>query len=571
MAKNEINERCPLQSECGRKKCEFKFKEAECDYYFSNSRPGYEIAGQKEPKPSIWDESAETSEVAVGLTYIPIEELYPHPDNPRKDLGDITELADSIKAKGILQNLTVVPGHAQTALEWEQFADQYNENPSNELRQKMNTRHYDTGYTVIIGHRRLAAAKIAGVTVLPCVVTEMSPQDQIATMLLENMQRSDLTVYEQAKGFQMMLDFGETVESVAEKSGFSQTTIRRRLKIAELDDDTLRAVSGRQVDLADYDKLNQIEDMETRNKVLADIGTSNFDNAIKKALEAQKIMRIRKQWGDILTKYGAVKIGYDEAYDAKYAQLGYVEGEPDEKTVKEYKEKYGKLYYAYGYGSTIYIRGDKIDGENEEIIAARKEQEQRAMQRNKLEELGNRAFKLRFDFIKNYNFSDSKKNIKKITDWMCLREIVSMMCVGMFTGIIKYEASQKRFNELFGDDLDAVKKFIDNHPEKALLMNVYAQWCDSEDRDCYDWDLRFKENEMLTLLYQCLCNLGYEMSDEEKAMVTGTHELYNKERSEEIDTADDVIEEENDIDDDTFDKEIKSILDESMDGLANIK
>ena len=44
------------------------------------------------------------------ITYIEVTKLYPHPDNPRKDVGDVSELADSIKAVGILQNLTVVPG-----------------------------------------------------------------------------------------------------------------------------------------------------------------------------------------------------------------------------------------------------------------------------------------------------------------------------------------------------------------------------------------------------------------------------------------------------------------------------
>ena len=52
------------------------------------------------------------------LTYIPTSELYAHPDNPRKDLGDLTELAESIKANGILQNLTVVPGHIMTMDEY---------------------------------------------------------------------------------------------------------------------------------------------------------------------------------------------------------------------------------------------------------------------------------------------------------------------------------------------------------------------------------------------------------------------------------------------------------------------
>lgn len=127
------------------------------------------------------------------LTTIAIEKLHPHPDNPRKVLGDIDELADSIKANGILQNLTVVPMND----DWTEF-------------------------TVIIGHRRLAAAKQAGLTELPCAVVEMTEKEQLSTMLTENMQRSDLTVYEEAKGCQLLLDLGDTVAEIAEKTGFSE-------------------------------------------------------------------------------------------------------------------------------------------------------------------------------------------------------------------------------------------------------------------------------------------------------------------------------------------------------------
>ena len=146
-----------------------------------------------------------------GITYISVDDLVPHPNNPRKDVGDVTELAESIKVNGILQNLTVVP--------FEGVGERY---------------------TVIIGHRRLAAAKQAGLQTVPCVITEMDEREQISTMLLENMQRSDLTVYEQAEGFQMMFDFGETVASVAEKTGFSQSTVRRRKKLLELDKEKFR-------------------------------------------------------------------------------------------------------------------------------------------------------------------------------------------------------------------------------------------------------------------------------------------------------------------------------------------
>lgn len=140
------------------------------------------------------------------IKYIPVSKLWRHPDNPRKDLGDVTELAESIKVNGVLQNLTVVPLIGEITKKWD-----------------------GESYRVIIGHRRLAAAKLAGLEELPCVVVEMSDREQLSTMLTENMQRSDLTVYEQAQGFQMMLDMGDTVEDIAEKSGFSATTVRRRV------------------------------------------------------------------------------------------------------------------------------------------------------------------------------------------------------------------------------------------------------------------------------------------------------------------------------------------------------
>ena len=113
------------------------------------------------------------------ITMIPIEQLLHHPENPRKDLGDLTELAESIKVNGIMQNLTVVP--------------------------------VDDGiYNVVIGNRRMEAAKLAGLAEVPCVISEMDYKTQISTMLMENMQRQDLTVYEQAQGFQMMMDLGYT-------------------------------------------------------------------------------------------------------------------------------------------------------------------------------------------------------------------------------------------------------------------------------------------------------------------------------------------------------------------------
>ncbi|MBQ9033512.1 MAG: ParB/RepB/Spo0J family partition protein, partial [Lachnospiraceae bacterium] len=199
---------------------------------------------------------------------IPVDELQPHPDNPRKDLGDLTELADSIRANGIFQNLTV-----------------------------LRKRDPETGKsTVIIGHRRLAAAKLAGLEKVPCMVVEMDEKEQISTMLLENMQRSDLTIYEQAQGFQMMLDMGETQDSISEKTGFSKTTVRHRLKLLELDPEEFRKAQERQPNLSDYIRLEKITDPKLKSKALAAIGTANYNWTVENCLRRQREADIRDEW-----------------------------------------------------------------------------------------------------------------------------------------------------------------------------------------------------------------------------------------------------------------------------------
>ena len=486
------------------------------------------------------------------IVMIAIDKIDAHPDNPRKDLGDISELAASIRAKGIMQNLTVVP--------W------FTPDTRQEVGEEM-----PGYYRVIIGHRRLAAAREAGLTEVPCAIVHMSPQEQIETMLLENMQRADLTVYEQAQGFQMMMDFGDSVEDISEKTGFSKTTIRRRLKMAELDAQTLKSVSSRQVDLMDYDRLSQIEDIETRNKVLCDIGTNNFNREFQKAMDAQIDKKRTEGWKEIFEKYGMTEIPYKECWSGTYANLGYVEGDPDESKITELLGDHEKLHYAWGYRSIAYIRADKSETAEEQEVQREEDKKREAerQRRDQLDKLEESAFRLRFNFIKNYTYRDSKKNIDKISDWMCLREIVSMMSQGIFSGYSTVTASKKRFGELFdvkaGDDWEKVAEFIEKHPEKALLMNVYAQWCDSEDAGCTDWNGCYRDNPKLRNLYHGLCMLGYEMSDDENQLIDGTHPLYKKvDEDEAIDAEDDEVEEYYEDTDDDFDAEIKKRLEDLL-------
>ena len=136
----------------------------------------------------------------------------------------------------------------------------------------------EKNYTVLIGHRRLEAAKLAGITELPCrIASDVGEKEQISTMLEENMQRRNLTIYEEAQGFQMMMDFGETESSIAAKTGFTKKTIRHRLNIAKLDQEELQRKEkdgGFQLSLKDLYELEKVKDVHVRNKILKESSSS---------------------------------------------------------------------------------------------------------------------------------------------------------------------------------------------------------------------------------------------------------------------------------------------------------
>lgn len=234
------------------------------------------------------------------LTMLKVAAIYPHPDNPRKDVGDVTELADSIKKRGILQNLTVMPGHWLTMEEMADVVKAYREDPTDELGNLIETKWSNEGYTTLIGHRRTAAAKLAGIEEAPCrIVTGLTKNEQITMMLEENMQRNDLTIYEQAESFQLMLDLGETVESLSDKTGFSKSTIYHRLNLAKLDRDLIREKEdddSYQLSIKDMYELEKIKDVDKRNQILSkSTDSSNLKYLIEQSVrEEERDKKARK-------------------------------------------------------------------------------------------------------------------------------------------------------------------------------------------------------------------------------------------------------------------------------------
>ncbi|HBR31925.1 MAG TPA: chromosome partitioning protein ParB [Clostridiales bacterium] len=461
-------------------------------------------------------EEQDDTDIAKKLVYIDIDKIYPHQHNPRKELGDLTELADSIKTNGILQNLTVIPGHTLTDAEYTELCKKYKSSPTEELRCQMNTRISKDGYTVVIGHRRHAAAKLAGLDNVPCTIAEMDDKQQIATMLLENMQRNDLTLLEQAQGMQMMFDFGSTASEISEQTGFSKSTINRRIKLLELDQDKLSKSIGRGATLQDFIELDKIKDIKSKNKVLESVGTSNFNYELKKVIDQEKLEEGKTILIPVLDSFAKRVDNSNSLHWLK--AIFFSEAKTFQKPDDAGKKKY--CYTLSGSGSYAYLYTDREKSSAAPVVdeAAEKRKELAS----KLEEIVKRMFELRYDFIKSYSVAEVKKHISVIIEFTTR----FMLDDNSYT-------SDKLLCKLLGADededdaLDYDKIVKESSPEVVLFLIVYA-YSDNANAKCHDWYCKYEENEELSMLYNMLQKLGYQMSDEETAILNGTHELYVK-------------------------------------------
>ncbi len=135
---------------------------------------------------------------------IPINQIAPNPEQPRVDIGDLTELSSSIEQNGVLEPLLVKPNGNGT-------------------------------WMIIAGERRWRAANLAGLTEVPCIELDIDEKSIAEIALIENLQRKDLTVWEEADGFAYLVErFGYTHEEIAKKIGKSRTTVTESMAIAGL-------------------------------------------------------------------------------------------------------------------------------------------------------------------------------------------------------------------------------------------------------------------------------------------------------------------------------------------------
>jgi ParB family chromosome partitioning protein len=144
-------------------------------------------------------------EVQAGAVEIPVDQIVPNPHQPRQmmDQASLQELANSIIEHGLIQPLIVT--------------------------QKK------TGFQLVAGERRWRASRLAGLTTVPAIIKETSPQQMLELALVENIQRADLNPLEEAEAYaQLMQEFDLTQEAVAERVGKSRTAVANTVRLLNL-------------------------------------------------------------------------------------------------------------------------------------------------------------------------------------------------------------------------------------------------------------------------------------------------------------------------------------------------
>lgn len=191
---------------------------------------------------------------------IPVEKIAPNPEQPRVEIGDLTDLTDSIRQNGVLEPLLVKPKG-------------------------------DGTWMIIAGERRWRASNLAGLTEVPCIEFDIDEKTIAEIALIENLQRKDLTVWEEADGLAYLsAKFGYTHDEIAKKIGKSRTTVTESMTLAGLPE-TIRAKCFA-ADISAKSTLLEIArqfDEKAMHAFLDNIGSQNLKrDAIRRAARPAK-------------------------------------------------------------------------------------------------------------------------------------------------------------------------------------------------------------------------------------------------------------------------------------------
>ena len=164
---------------------------------------------------SLFEDLPMTEDASPDLTRLPVREIEPDPDQPRKNFDEdaMAALAESIGENGLLQPIAV------------------------------RAKKTGPGYVIIAGERRWRAARMAGLDEVPVLIKEVTDEQAAALALIENLQREDLNPIEEAKGYRALQDvYGMTQDDVAQSVGKSRPAVANATRLLALSEPVLKLV-----------------------------------------------------------------------------------------------------------------------------------------------------------------------------------------------------------------------------------------------------------------------------------------------------------------------------------------
>lgn len=428
-------------------------------------------------------------------------------------MGDLRELVASIKESGVMQNLTVVPCGDGTE-----------------------------GYWVVIGNRRMEASKAAGLKELPCIISDMDHKTQLATMMMENMQRVDLTLIEQAQGVQMMLDLGMEEAEISRKTGLRKDTIKRRQVINRFDPQLAGAAIMRGGSIQDFLDLEKVEDEDRRTKLLQQMGTADFRRSLAWALEEQKQARLKDELCRKIDLFATQveRHGYvgTKAVNMTTARSWYTFRDADVESYTPPEDIAEVRYYWLRTSGQVTLLREALNctPEDKELALINKKRAWMQKKREQAEEVDKVLRQMRFDFL--HHGEGLRYDEKAIM--RAYAQVVSGVMIGTTTD----DWNAKRFEELTGvpvkekgyasyPDDAALRKALNTKLLSTALALIWMRLDKEVNRPWgYNWDdhngLKYKQNENMVLIYDLLTACGYRMCLEEKQYMDGSHEIYRK-------------------------------------------
>lgn len=420
----------------------------------------------------------------------------PHPDNPRKNIGDVTDLAASIKTNGLLTPLSVVPNGSR--------------------------------YRVIAGHRRLAACKQAGTGAVPCFVLQLDPLQQLEAMITENCQREQLTVLEEADAIQGMLDLGATTASVAHRLGRSADYVRDRSKAASIDnevratrDDFSQLTIGQLVAIARYDGRPDLQ-----KKLAQTAGTSNFDYTLRNIERDDR----DRQW---IESVAALLVESDSGFNLipdpekpysdpewRYAGCMFPSAGTPEEIIEKIREQNPAAVSIHMEQVYLWTRRDHAaDDEKEARRAA--EQAERDARRHALEEYAAASADKRMAWLHANLHAVKRDKLVETTARLGLLQIIDPFPGGFTDALTNWNdhtGSREEYEKITGitaDDAPTAARISlqtgDWPLEAVSILAARFEWF----IDPTDWTTVNDISRRIPGYYQILQDLGYTPADDE--------------------------------------------------------